>query len=134
MFSFFGCYFRGESANLAFSPEVDFGCGCKKSLLQHGGFGCLGRLNTQVMKCLFMVMSLNPAPLISTADFTCLRQAQMELDSEWACYLLSAEMMEVCMHIQFVKTDQSTMFARASVLSWFIRMFLLKNSTYYLAL
>lgn len=28
--------------------------------------------STQVMKCLFMVMSLNPAPLISTADFTCL--------------------------------------------------------------
>lgn len=66
--------------NLAFSPAVDFGFGYEKIPLQHGGFGCLGRLNTQVMKCLFMVMSLNPALLISTADFTCLRQGQMEMD------------------------------------------------------
>lgn len=66
--------------NLAFSPAVDFGLGYEESLLQHGGFGCLGRLNTQVMKCLFMVMSLNPALLISTADFTRLRQGQMEMD------------------------------------------------------
>lgn len=78
--AFFGCYFRGESVKLAFSPAVDFGFGYEKSPLQHGGFGCLGRLNTQVMKCLFMVMSLNPAWLISTADFTCLRQGQMEMD------------------------------------------------------
>lgn len=68
--AFFGCYFRGESVNLDFSPAVDFGFGYEKSPLRHGGFGCLGRLNTQVMKCLFMVMSLNPAWLISTADFT----------------------------------------------------------------
>lgn len=81
VFSFFGCCFRGESVNLAFSPVVDFGFGYEKSPLRHGGFGCLGRLNTQVMKCLFMVMSLNPALLISTADFTCLRQGQMEMDS-----------------------------------------------------
>lgn len=80
VFSFFGCYFRGESVNLAFSPVVDFGFGYEKIPLQHGGFGCLGRLNTQVMKCLFMVMSLNPALLISTADFTWLRQGQMEMD------------------------------------------------------
>ncbi|MED6249781.1 hypothetical protein ATANTOWER_019505 [Ataeniobius toweri] len=32
---------------LAFSPTVDFGFGYKKSPLQHGGFGCLGRLDTQ---------------------------------------------------------------------------------------
>lgn len=67
-----GCYFRGETAKLAFSAAVDFGFGYEKSPLQHGGFGCLGRLNAQVMKCLFMVMSLNPALLISPADFTCL--------------------------------------------------------------
>lgn len=35
------------------------------------GSGHLGRLNTKAMKCLFMVMSLNPALLISPADFTC---------------------------------------------------------------
>lgn len=71
----------GVSLNLAFSPAVSFGFGYEKSPLQHGGFGCLGRLNTQVMKCLFMVMSLNPALLISTAGFTCLRQGLMQIDS-----------------------------------------------------
>lgn len=81
VFSFFRCYFRGESVHWAFSLVVDFGFGYEKSPLQHGGFGCLGRLNTQVMKCLFMVMSLNPALLISTADFTCLRQGQREIES-----------------------------------------------------
>lgn len=78
--AFFGCCFRGESVNFLFSPAVDFGLGCEKSPLQHGGFGCLGRLNTQVMKCLFMVMSLNPALLISSADFVCLRHRLMEID------------------------------------------------------
>lgn len=76
--AFSGCYCKGESANLDFSPAVKFGSGCEKSPLQHGGFGCLGRLRTQAMKCLFMVMSLNPAPLISAADFTGLRQRQIE--------------------------------------------------------
>lgn len=80
VFSFFGCYCRGESVNLDFPLAVNLGLGYKKSPLQHGGFGCLGRLNTQVMKCLFMVMSLNPALLISTADFMRLRQRQMEMD------------------------------------------------------
>lgn len=78
--AFSGCYCRGETVNLDFSPAVNIGLGYEKSPLQHGGFGCLGRLNTQVMKCLFMVMSLNPALLISTADFTRLRQRQMEID------------------------------------------------------
>lgn len=64
------------------------------------GLGVWARLNTQVMKCLFMVMSLNPALLISTADFTCLRQAQMEMDFVEASYLI----LEI--HIG-VETDQS---------------------------
>lgn len=72
--AFSGCYCKGESVNLDFSPAVKFGSGYEKSPLQHGGFGCLGRLRTQAMKCLFMVMSLNPALLISAADFTGLRQ------------------------------------------------------------
>lgn len=59
--------------NLDLCPAVNIGFGCEDSPLQHGGFGCLGRLDTQAMKCLFMVMSLNPALLISTTDFTCLR-------------------------------------------------------------
>lgn len=77
---FFGCYCRGESVNLDFPLAVNLGLGCEKSPLQHGGFGCLGRLSTQVMKCLFMVMSLNPALLISATDFMYLRQRQMEMD------------------------------------------------------
>lgn len=36
------------------------------------GSGRLDRLNTEAMKCLFIVMSLNPALLISPAGFTCL--------------------------------------------------------------
>lgn len=81
VFSFSRCYFRGESVNLAFSAAVDFGLGYEESPLRHGGFGCLGRLHTQVMKCLFMVMSLNPALLISAADFASLRQEKMETAS-----------------------------------------------------
>lgn len=62
--------------NLPFSLLVHLGFGCEESPLRHEGFGCLGRLGVQVMKCLFMVMSLNPALLISAADLTRLRQGR----------------------------------------------------------
>lgn len=56
MFSVCGCYSKAKSVNLAFSPVADSGFGFERRPLQHGGFGCLGRLETQVMKCLFMVI------------------------------------------------------------------------------
>lgn len=62
--------------------------GIWKNPLQHGGSGCLGRPSAQVMKCLFMVMGLNPPLLISSADFTVhVSDRQMEIDSLYFCSL-----------------------------------------------